>query len=210
MWTVSREELPGGKGQRLLFARDGRSLSVLAVLRAWRGSDRFRTFFNTLLAETPYTAIRWETPAVSSTTARQPFECVLLDSPGLDRHPDPGAFAEHFVDDGPSVVSFANLGRDAVMIVPRPLGEPDRYGHLAAFVRGAPPEQRDALWRAVGEAMLARISVKPVWLSTAGAGVAWLHVRLDDRPKYYGHMPYRQGVGRVTEVVYHRIPRPRR
>ncbi len=31
----------------------------------------------------------------------------------------------------------------------------------------------------------------PVWLSTAGAGVSWLHVRLDDRPKYYGHGPYR-------------------
>ncbi|MFL6237620.1 MAG: DUF6940 family protein [Thermoanaerobaculia bacterium] len=24
-----------------------------------------------------------------------------------------------------------------------------------------------------------------------GAGVSWLHVRLDDRPKYYGYGPYR-------------------
>jgi hypothetical protein len=31
----------------------------------------------------------------------------------------------------------------------------------------------------------------PEWLSTAGAGVSWLHVRLDDRPKYYGYAPYR-------------------
>ena len=31
----------------------------------------------------------------------------------------------------------------------------------------------------------------PVWVSTAGAGVSWLHVRLDDRPKYYGYQPYR-------------------
>jgi hypothetical protein len=30
-----------------------------------------------------------------------------------------------------------------------------------------------------------------VWLSTAGAGVPWLHVRLDDAPKYYGHAAYR-------------------
>jgi hypothetical protein len=29
------------------------------------------------------------------------------------------------------------------------------------------------------------------WLSTAGMGVPWLHVRLDDRPKDYGHRPYR-------------------
>ncbi|MGI9175867.1 MAG: DUF6940 family protein [Rhodothermales bacterium] len=24
-----------------------------------------------------------------------------------------------------------------------------------------------------------------MWLSTAGGGVSWLHVRLDSRPKYY-------------------------
>ncbi len=24
----------------------------------------------------------------------------------------------------------------------------------------------------------------------AGLGVAWLHIRLDDRPKYYRHAPY--------------------
>jgi len=31
----------------------------------------------------------------------------------------------------------------------------------------------------------------PTWLSTAGGGVAWLHVRLDTRPKYYRYNPYR-------------------
>jgi hypothetical protein len=66
------------------------------------------------------------------------------------------------------------------------------YGHLAAFVRGAPAEQREALWRTVGDALSRRLGAKPVWLSTAGAGVSWLHVRLDDRPKYYGHAPYRR------------------
>jgi hypothetical protein len=63
---------------------------------------------------------------------------------------------------------------------------------LAAFVRHAPQRQRQALWQTVGEAMARRIGHQPVWLSTAGAGVAWLHVRLDNRPKYYSHGPYRQ------------------
>ena len=44
----------------------------------------------------------------------------------------------------------------------------------------------------VGGAVQRRLGTKPVWLSTAGAGVSWLHVRLDDRPKYYGYAPYRQ------------------
>jgi hypothetical protein len=66
------------------------------------------------------------------------------------------------------------------------------YGHLAAFVRKASKSQQHAFWQMVGEAMLKRVSSKPVWLSTAGGGVSWLHVRLDDRPKYYGFGPYRQ------------------
>ena len=50
------------------------------------------------------------------------------------------------------------------------------------------------LWQLVGAAMQRRLNTKPVWLSTAGAGVSWLHVRLDDWPKYYGYTPYRKAV----------------
>ena len=42
-------------------------------------------------------------------------------------------------------------------------------------------------------AMDSRVGARPIWLSTAGHGVAWLHVRLDSRPKYYLHAPYREG-----------------
>ena len=76
--------------------------------------------------------------------------------------------------------------------MPCPRGDLDAYGHLAAFVRGAPDSQRDGLWRSVASAMRRRVNAKPVWLSTAGDGVAWLHVRLDDRPKYYAFTPYRR------------------
>jgi hypothetical protein len=78
------------------------------------------------------------------------------------------------------------------MVVPCPVADADAYGHLAAFVRLAPEVQRHALWQSVGGAMARRVGTKPVWLSTAGAGVSWLHVRLDDRPKYYGFAAYRQ------------------
>ena len=69
------------------------------------------------------------------------------------------------------------------------------YGHLAAFCRAAPESQRVAVWQAVGEALHgmlggAAASAPPVWLSTEGSGVPWLHVRLDSRPKYYHHRKY--------------------
>ena len=99
------------------------------------------------------------------------------------------AFAEHFRPDQ-SVATFANLGGDAVLVAPSPADGGDNYSHLASFVATAPASQQDALWKAVGEACNRRIGTKPVWISTAGLGVGWLHVRLDDRPKYYRHTPY--------------------
>jgi hypothetical protein len=64
------------------------------------------------------------------------------------------------------------------------------YTHLARFLREAPREQVHELWIAAGEAVMARLSDKPLYVSTAGMGVAWLHVRLDTRPKYFGYEPY--------------------
>jgi hypothetical protein len=191
MWTARREEL-SVRGLRFTVHLDWQPATFADVLRGWQGDAEFRTVFNALLADSPYTAFRWETPPVTKSTLSQPFEFVLLDSPGLARRPDPDAFAEHFDKAGVGVVVFPNLGGDAIMVVPCPLAEPSAYGHLAAFVRHAPEHQRHALWQSVGEAMMRRVGTKPVWLSTAGAGVSWLHVRLDDRPKYYGHVPYRE------------------
>jgi hypothetical protein len=190
MWTVCSEELGEASGLRMVFALDARPATFADVFRAWRDDAGFRSLFNASLADTPFAAFRWETPAVTAATASRPFECVLLDNPGLARPPEPEAFTEHFSGVNESVVSFSNLSGDAILVVPCPMAEPSTYGHLAAFVRFAPEQQQHALWQSVGEAVARRVGAKPVWLSTAGAGVSWLHVRLDDRPKYYGYVPY--------------------
>lgn len=190
MWTPQCEELANVRGLRFAIDFDSRPATVADVLRGWQNDPDFRSLFNLLLAEVPFTAFSWETPAVTTTTVSQPFEFVLLDSPGLARRPDPKAFAAHFSEVDGNIAVFPNLGADAIMVVPYPVAEPSAYGHLAAFVRLAPESQRQALWKAVGDAMGRRVEAKPVWLSTAGAGVSWLHVRLDDRPKYYGFKPY--------------------
>jgi hypothetical protein len=195
MWTARSEELADYCGLRFAIDRDTKAATFADVLRGWQSDADFRTLFNSLLADAPYGAFRWETPPVITDTVRRPFEFVLLSSPDLAQEPDSEAFAEHFrgaPDAG--VVTFHNLGGDAILVVPCPLADPAAYAHLAAFVREAPKPRRQALWQRLGDAMAQRLSVKPVWLSTAGAGVAWLHVRLDDRPKYYGYRPYRQDV----------------
>jgi hypothetical protein len=191
MWTARSEQLARGRIRKYAIDLDASPVTYAEVLRRWQDDADFRTWFNGLLADAPFAAFRWETPPLTAATVNRPFEFVLLDSPGLERPPDAAAFEEHFGGAAkPGVVAFANLGRDAILVVPCPDGEHAAYGHLAAFVRQAPEPQRHTLWAAVGASLRRRLGTKPVWLSTAGAGVAWLHVRLDDRPKYYGYAPY--------------------
>lgn len=161
------------------------------MLKRWQHDAEFRSCFISLLADSPFSAFRWETPPITTATSNRAFEFVLLDSPELTRESDVDAFADHFKSATEGVTAFPNLGKDAILVVPSPLGPSSAYGHLAAFVRHAPETQIHALWARLGAEMQRRLSAEPVWLSTAGAGVAWLHVRLDDRPKYYGYRPYR-------------------
>lgn len=192
MWTARSERLTNTTGWRFYVDRNAKPATFADVLQGWRSDAAFRSLFNGLLAAVSFSAFRWETPAVTAATLTRPFEFVLLDSPGLARRPDPDAFAEYCRRSPQTgVIEFSNLSGDAILIVPCQKTAPSAYGHLAAFVREAPEAQRHALWQLVGETMARRVGPRPVWLSTAGAGVSWLHVRLDDRPKYYGFGPYR-------------------
>lgn len=193
MWTSRSEKLTDVHGLRFSIDQDSRPATFADVFRGWQNDGDFRSLFSSLLSDAPFTAFRWETPSVTTATMFKPFEFVLLDSPGLARRPDPEPFSEHFDQAEANIAVFPNVGGDAILIVPSPVAEPPVYGHLAAFVRLAPESQRHALWKAVGKAMALRVGFKPVWLNTAGAGVSWLHVRLDDRPKYYRFKPYTGG-----------------
>lgn len=174
--------------------RSGQSLSYAEAIGLWQNDAVFRAFFISLLSDSPFTAYRWETPSITNGTANRPFQFVLLNSPGLSRVPDHATFAQQFADAGiDGVVVFENLSKDSTLIVPAAESARSAFDHLAAFIRSASEKQKHALWQAVGLTMQSKISAKPLWLSTAGGGVAWLHVRLDSRPKYYGYGPYREG-----------------
>jgi len=171
---------------------DAEPVAYAEVLRRWQCDAEFRAYFIKILADCPFAAFRWETPPLTTACAHRLFEFVLVDSPSLERKPDIKTFEAYFSGDPEGVVEFPNLGNDAVLVVPCP-GEPlSAYSHLGAFVRQAPESQQHALWALVGEAMQRRLNDQPVWLSTAGGGVSWLHVRLDDWPKYYRYAPYRE------------------
>lgn len=190
MWRLHESGSGAGMRQWRLVSESGATRSFGEVLREWVSSEPFRRQWIDHLRALPFDACVWECPPVTSASRSRPFECVFLSSPSLaGMRPEPEVFAEHFRPDR-SVVTFGNLGGDAVLVAPCPADDDRDFSHLAQFIRTAAPAQQHALWQSVGEAMAARVGIDPVWLSTAGHGVAWLHVRLDARPKYYRHAPY--------------------
>lgn len=168
-------------------------------------SAPFRKFFIQQLREIPFQAYRWESPPVTTATMDRAFEFVAIDDSYLDRPASRAAFVDHLRHAPPATaITFPNLGADAILVVPTSnlspaLGHADAaspecgsYCHLGEFTNNASDEEQHRLWQLVGSTLLKRIDARPVWLSTAGDGVPWLHVRLDDYPKYYSYAPYRE------------------
>ena len=193
--TVDATPLDGGSAQKSLFRRKDRPLTYGEVIDAWRNDDGFVRVFAAHLADSRFAAFQWETPPVTRAGFARAFEMVVTDSPGLARAtPDRMAFADQFREaegDNALVARFANLGGDAVLVAPVGGDGEACCTHMAAFCRGASHDRQCAFWREVGRAMDQQVRSTPVWLSTAGHGVHWLHARLDSRPKYYRHRPYK-------------------
>jgi len=193
-WETETENLERGRVRKVVISGGGEALTYADALALWRDDESFRDHFLSVLRAAPFDAFFWETPPITRETVRRTFEFVLVDGRELARMaPDPAAFQMYFAADPDSaeVSSFWNLGRDALLVAPglSPAGEV--YRHLAEFTRGAPAAHQHALWRLVGEKAAERLGDKPLWVSTSGLGIAWLHVRLDSYPKYYTYAPYR-------------------
>ncbi|UCC13810.1 MAG: hypothetical protein JSW21_10640 [Gammaproteobacteria bacterium] len=195
-WQYVSDSLHEGRVLRQELRLDSHQPTWGDIIEGWRRDPTFRDFFIQMLATAPFPAYYFETPPLGEAALAMPFEFALIDSTllaGVDA--EPHVFESHF--DGPAmrdgITVFDNLGGDAVLIAPCPTGPLPAYAHLAAFARLAPPEQQHALWKRVAETINQRLKLRePLWLSTAGQGVFWLHVRLDRYPKYYNYQPYRQ------------------
>ena len=157
--------------------------------------------FTRALLDPKMAAYYFETPPMNRNSANvNNFEFVLLETHGLATRPDPGPFLSHFnkLPPSQSVAVFQSLGKDATLVAPKPpLDKSDYkyYGHLATFMQNPDKSQLKEFWQKVGETgleLMKKDPTKPIWMSTSGRGVSWLHLRFDTRPKYYQHEPYKQ------------------
>jgi hypothetical protein len=207
-WCVEAIDDRGSLRARLLA--DGRPARFDEVLAAWHNDEAFCAHWCDTLATLTMNACFWELPPLTPASEGDAFECVMRYAPDLaTAQPQAQPFAEHFArhdDPAEAAAVFASLGRDALMIAPCPRVPYAAYTHLLAFVRTAPRWQAVAIWpilaRTVASLRAAGAQREPLWISTSGSGVHWLHLRLDSRPKYYQHAPY-------TDPSYRSIPLPR-
>jgi hypothetical protein len=172
--------------------RDAYFLSFSDVFQLWEQDTYFVDFYISVFEQSGYYGYIWETPAISTKSLDDTFEFVIHALPKSSGLPDHGTYAGYFdtetAPDG--IVSFQNLGGDALLIVPSPYRPTADYSGLAEFFREAPLGQQRRLWCELGRHAKSRLSDRPVWLSVSGGGIQWLHLRIDSTPKYYRYGPY--------------------
>ncbi|WP_444931957.1 DUF6940 family protein [Microbulbifer sp. SSSA002] len=190
MWNLIKSDISNGY-HFTVNGNDG-VISIGEALKLLRGNKEFREFFISSLRLLTLDAYRWETPGYTKNLLNNKFEFVVLNAPTIIRDADPAPFNSYIRDASEPVVSFQSLGKDAHLVAPTCIKVDANYCHLASFTNTAPFHQQHALWSTVGRIGSELASDKPVWLSTAGQGVAWLHIRFDSRPKYYHHVEYKE------------------
>lgn len=191
MWNF-KTELIGSKIIHFYIDDNDGSVSYETYLELLQNSPKFREVFIQVLSEIPFEAFRWETRPLTGDNASQAFECVVIDSPELIVAPDIKPFKDKFLAAGSDdVLTFNNLSGESTLIVPSQVRKGVDFSHLAKFVENAPRELQHKMWIQVGRMLMSLINESPVWLSTAGSGVAWLHIRIDQEPKYYRHFTFK-------------------
>jgi len=200
-WVVYSQSLNRGNIQRVIIQMDNSPLTWREVIENWQQKPEFRALMTQILQDCPYPAFFWETIPILPSRLDQPWEFVLVNAPRLTLvSANPQPFAAYLDDSQTSISTFSNLGGDAILIAPRASGPLSAYTHFANFVRQAPTTQVDSLWQVLGQTLHPLFRQDPpsrtipLWVSTSGLGVYWLHTRLDDFPKYYTYVPYRSGI----------------
>jgi hypothetical protein len=185
--------------------KEGKPASIQEFTTAMLESDNALQTFLDVLRKNPYQAFFFETrPVQASNASSKVFEFVLVDAPALHqfatRKPSPEAFAAQFRKCSQQACSFPSLGGDATLVAPKPPPEAEAtsklavFSHLAVFCREASSDVVSSTWKLaiqVYQQELEKQSSRRLWFSTSGMGVAWLHFRVDQRPKYYTYATYR-------------------
>jgi len=192
MWKVIEINTKKPGCLKFRIQQENSFMSNRQFLHLLKEDQKFISFYTGFLRDCQFEAFFWENKPVAHTNINKTYECSLVNSSILAGVvPNQQAFSSLFTGKK-QVVSFPNLGGDAILIAPCPVAKPDVYTHIGKFVREAPEDQILEFWKKTAAMMMVNIGDEPKWLSTSGLGVYWLHARIDTYPKYYQTEDYKQ------------------
>lgn len=172
------------------------SYSLFIHLLKSKDKDFLKVFGEALNnATNELSAYFWECIPVSQKSINKKFEFVVTKTKELNNiTQDSRPFAKQLADiaiAGVHTGSFPNKGKDAILIIPGAKKDNDKdiidYKNISQFTKNAPHEQQQKFWQEVANVLSGELEKNeaPKWLSTHGLGVHYLHVRIDNQPKYY-------------------------
>lgn len=183
---------PNENINKIFIQKKLKNLSYREVLDLWTNDKIFKDFFIRLLKINKMPSYFWETPPLTNTTIDRDFECIMKSKPKNENPPTPNKYADEYVKDKDQdgIVFCKGMEGEEELIIPIPIDSKSDYRSLKLFTENAPLKLQHALWEQVGKNAQQKLSNKPIWISVAGSGVNWLHIRFDRTPSYYQFSEY--------------------
>ena len=136
------------------------------------------------------TAFRWRCAPVNQAETWL-FDCQI-EQAVLAKKQNPAVFAQYFDNkpiklNKPTAKVFWNLDKTCLLVCPEPVVGKN-FANLQLFDKNADHSTKKEFWAKVASTVryaLNTLKFKQVFVSTEGAAVDYLHVRISETPKYY-------------------------
>jgi hypothetical protein len=136
-------------------------------------------------------------PTSWNSLANTIFEFVIIKTTSFTNKTDIITFGESNINtNSNNIYTFYNLSKSSILISPHYNHNYNIniYNNIGTFMRSSNLEQQFLLLAIVFTQYLVQLKKnqnKLLWLSTHGKGIGWLHVRIDNSPKYISYQPYK-------------------
>ena len=137
-------------------------------LNKMQSDESFRGEFINVLQKSRFKTYFFETPKVTKQTLDDQFEFILSAADKLKNvNADKETFQDYFrkCKDSP-VITFPNLGHNAVLVVPCPLEDASKLSHYSSigpFMRNIETNQVNQFWIEAARTMLLTVDQKVPW-----------------------------------------------
>ena len=140
--------------------------------------------FINILQNIPFEYYVLQTPCLKNNLDKN-FEFVIKNKLELKKIKLNTTVYKKYFKQNENVASFLNLTGDTTLIVPKMLPGVNKnsYLNISTFSKYAPMDQQILVWKKVFKEL--KKCKHSCFLNTHGLGYGWLHIRIDEKPKYY-------------------------